>query len=84
VRGNTAVSEWGDPTAASLAFDSAIGIGICLALVLATNAIFVGDWVRLGAGTVVGLALSFWLLKRNRADSAEGRSATPPLVRIEK
>jgi SSS family solute:Na+ symporter len=67
VRGDTAASAPGDPTPGSLVFDSALGIGICLALVLATNAIFVGDWVRLGASTVVGTALGFWLLKRNRA-----------------
>jgi SSS family solute:Na+ symporter len=76
VRGDAAQVSSGDPTPARLMIDSALGIGTCLALVLATNAIFVGDWVRLGVSTLAGSILGVWLLRRNRASAAD-KPASP-------
>ncbi len=53
--------------------DSLLGILACLGLVLATNAVFVGDWPRFGASILFCAALSFWLLRRILADNAAQR-----------
>ena len=68
-----------DPTTRALLLDSALGIAVCLALVLATNAIFVLDWVRFGLSTVLGGALCTWLLKRiwNAPHETPGMTSPP-------
>ena len=57
--------------------DSLLGILACLGLVLATNAVYVGDWPRFGASIVVCGGLGFWLLRRILADNAAQRQAAP-------
>ena len=53
--------------------DSLLGILACLGLVLATNAVFVGDWPRFCASVAVCAGLGFWLLRRILADNAAQR-----------
>jgi hypothetical protein len=59
--------------------DSLLGILSCLGLVLATNAVYVGDWPRFGASIAICAGLGFWLLRRILADNAAQRQdqATP-------
>ena len=59
-----ALKDHHDPTTRALLLDSALGILVCLALVVATNALFVRDWFRLGVSVVIGTLLCAWLLKR--------------------
>ncbi|HWQ93124.1 MAG TPA: hypothetical protein VN673_15725, partial [Clostridia bacterium] len=51
----------GEPSPASMFIDSGLGIFASLCLVLATNAIFVGDWLRFGI-TLLGCSGSGALL----------------------
>src|ERR1039457_7250371 len=53
--------------------DSLLGILACLGLVLATNAVYVGDWPRFGVSIAVCAGLGFWLLRRILADNAAQR-----------
>jgi len=64
VRAGMTVEPNADPSPGRLLADSAIGIVACLGLVLATNAIFVGDWVRFAAGAAASAGLGGWLLAR--------------------
>jgi hypothetical protein len=54
----------GEPSPASMFIDSGLGIFASLCLVLATNAIFVGDWLRFGLTIVGGSGAGAWLLHR--------------------
>lgn len=54
----------GEPTAGQMLVDSILGIVSALGLVLATNAMFVSDWMRFAVSTVVCLATGIWLLRR--------------------
>ena len=45
-------------------FDSMLGIVASLGLVLATNAVFVGDWPRFSISLAVCIATGSWLLRR--------------------
>jgi SSS family solute:Na+ symporter len=83
VREGAAPWPAGDPASASLVLESGIGIGICLALVLATNALFVADWPRLGAAVIAGLLLSFWLFKRNRTAPPAAQPVPAPAVQLD-
>ena len=53
--------------------DSLLGILACLGLVLATNAVYVGDWPRFGFSIALCGGLGFWLLRRILADNAAQR-----------
>lgn len=41
-----------------------LGVAACLGLVLATNALFVGDWFRLAGGLAMAILLGIWLVRR--------------------
>jgi len=75
------LAQNGEPTAGRMFCDSLLGIVASVALVLATNAIFVGDWPRFGASAAVGLVTGVWLLRRILAKPA-GASA-PRSVEME-
>ncbi len=64
VRDQAAAAVAGEPTLGRLLFDSVLGILACLGLVLATNAIFVLDWLTFSAGAILCLTLGAWLLTR--------------------
>ncbi len=53
-----------EPSAGVMLVDSLLGMVASLGLVLATNAIFVGDWPRLGLALMVSLVTAIWLLRR--------------------
>jgi solute:Na+ symporter, SSS family len=60
----TPLEDIGEPTTGSMLKDSALGIGASLCLVLATNAVFVGDWLRFSVSIVAGIITGAWLLRR--------------------
>ncbi|HZM05554.1 MAG TPA: hypothetical protein VFC44_21340 [Candidatus Saccharimonadales bacterium] len=47
-----------------LIVDSLLGVLACLGLVLATNALFVGDWLRLTGGAITTCCSGLWLVRR--------------------
>jgi solute:Na+ symporter, SSS family len=57
----------GEPPARAMFLDSLLGILLCVALVVATNAVLVADWPRVALCTVAGAALAGWLGSRMRA-----------------
>ena len=64
IREAAAVPDTGEPSTGRLAADSVIGVLASLGLVLATNAAFVGDWLRFGLGLGLAAIFSFWLMRR--------------------
>jgi Na+/proline symporter len=64
IREAAAVPDIGEPSTGRLAADGAIGILASLGLVLATNAAFVGDWLRFGLGLGLAAVFSIWLMRR--------------------
>ncbi|MGH8024039.1 MAG: sodium:solute symporter family transporter [Limisphaerales bacterium] len=56
---------------ARLITSTILGVGACLALVLATNALFVGDWLRLAVGLVASIILGIWLVRRTLRPAEE-------------
>ena len=64
----------GIPTMGELICNSALGILVCLGMVLATNAVYVGDWVTTAGGLLGAGGLGGWLvirvLKSHRGESA--------------
>jgi hypothetical protein len=64
IRRQIQLADNGEPTAGRMFFDSMLGILASLGLVLATNAVFVGDWPRLAVSLLGSLATGGWLLKR--------------------
>ena len=56
--------DTGEPTTAEMFVDSLLGIIASLGLVLATNAVFVGDWPRFGLSLGVCTVMATWLLRR--------------------
>lgn len=73
VREPGSAGQSGGVSGAKLIFDSALGILSCLGLVLATNALFVGDWTRLGVGMGMCVVPGAWLVSRV-FDGARGSS----------
>ena len=65
----------GEPTAGRMFADCMLGIVASLGLVLATNAIFVGDWLRFGISMAVGGAAGTWLLWRILEKRAPAKAA---------
>lgn len=53
-----------DPSFGRLMLDSLLGSVVCLGLVLGTNAVFVGDWARVGICAAMAVGLGAWLLAR--------------------
>jgi len=64
IREEAGVEVGDEPTTGRLFVDCLIGIVACLGLVLATNAVFAGDWLRAAAGAGVFGALGGLLLRR--------------------
>jgi len=64
IRANQPAETAGEPSAGRMLVDSILGILAALALVLATNALYVGDWLRVGMSLAVCLATGGWLLQR--------------------
>jgi hypothetical protein len=56
--------DLGEPTGSRMLVDSILGIVASLGLVLATNALFVGDWVRLAVSLAACAVTGIWLLRR--------------------
>jgi SSS family solute:Na+ symporter len=59
-----AVPVAGDTPVGRLIFDSVLGILACLGLVLATNAIFGGNWTTAALGAAGALAFGGWVIAR--------------------
>jgi len=64
IRREVQLEYTGDPGPGRMFFDSMLGILASLGLVLATNAIYVGDWPRFGGSILVCLVTGGLLLKR--------------------
>lgn len=64
VRATATIVDNGEPTTGRLLFDCLLGILACLGLVLATNAVFVRDWLTFSAGAGGCVLLGAWLLAR--------------------
>jgi solute:Na+ symporter, SSS family len=85
IRGQVSISVTGEPSTGRLVGDCAIGIFACLGLVLATNAVFVQDWWRFGAGAAVAAGLGGWLVARTlQKTSAPAAAVGEELVEIGK
>ncbi len=64
IREAAALPPSDEPSSGRLVADSVIGILVSLGLVLATNAAFVGDWLRFGLGLGLAGGFAFWLMRR--------------------
>lgn len=82
IRDEVVMPATGEPTAGQMLVDSLLGIVAALGLVLATNAMFVGDWTRFGGSTAVCAVTGIWLLRRVLRQRATVSSApgAPPEV----
>src|SRR5262249_34721903 len=71
VRDEMQLDATAEPSGGRMLADSMLGIAASLGLVLATNAIFVGDWLRFVLSIAVCGFAGIWLLKRilNKASS---------------
>lgn len=58
-----------------LLVNSFLGIGACLGLVLATNALFAGDWPRLAGGLIAAGGMGIWLVRRMFSPPEDGLAA---------
>jgi solute:Na+ symporter, SSS family len=58
------VAPAGEPPTGHLLADSAVGVAACLALVLATNALFAGSWLTAAGGGAAFLGLGYLLVRR--------------------
>jgi Na+/proline symporter len=65
----------GEPTTGEMFLDSILGIVASLGLVLATNAVFVGDWPRFFVSIVVCVLMATWLLRRILLKSRSAKSS---------
>jgi solute:Na+ symporter, SSS family len=64
IRCRAGLTEPPGPSGGRLLINSALGVFACLGLVLATNALFVGDWLRLTVALTVAFGLGGWLVRR--------------------
>jgi solute:Na+ symporter, SSS family len=64
VRTQAGLPTMAGPSTGQLIFNSALGVLACLGLVLATNAVYVGDWVTTAAGLTGAGGLGGWLVRR--------------------
>lgn len=78
IRCQVQLEDNGEPTTGRLLTDSLLGILASLGLVLATNAVFVGDWLRFFASLAGCVILGTWLLRRILAAAAVERSKMKP------
>ena len=83
IRARVRLSEPATPAPGRLLVSSLLGVLACLGLVLATNALFVADWVRAAGGLVAAIGFGSWLVSRIaekpaspvRSESRESRLA---------
>jgi Na+/proline symporter len=59
-----------DQTLKSQIFDCLLGIVACFGLTMATNAVFVGNWLIIILGSCSALGFGAWLIKRSFTDKA--------------
>jgi SSS family solute:Na+ symporter len=59
-----------DQTLKSQIFDCLLGIVACFGLTMATNAVFVGNWLIITLGSCSALGFGAWLIKRSFTDKA--------------
>lgn len=64
IRDELNLPDTGEPTVGELLLDSLLGIMASLGLVVATNAVFVGDWPRFFMSIIIGLLTGAGLLRR--------------------
>jgi Na+/proline symporter len=74
VKNKVSLATSGEPSLGHLVVDSLIGITACLGLVVATNALFAGSWLAVGAGAAAAGGFGFWLIRRILTD---GRAPKP-------
>lgn len=74
----------GEPTAGRMFVDCLLGIAASLGLVLATNAVFAGDWPRLGVSLAVCGVAGTWLLRRILAKPAPTRGFSTAAIDVAK
>jgi solute:Na+ symporter, SSS family len=84
IRGQVNIEPNGEPGPGRLLADSLLGIVAALGLVLATNAVFVGDWPRLIVSLAGGGIAAAWLLKRMLAARTEELARAKPEVELAK
>lgn len=80
IRGREWVKGANEPSVGRLLFDSALGIVGCLGLVLLTNAVFVGAWMKAAGCATTVLVAGVWLIGRAVAC---GETAGEPLPTAE-
>jgi solute:Na+ symporter, SSS family len=78
IRREVQLPETGDPSPGRMFVDSMLGIVASLGLVLATNAVYVGDWPRFGGSTLVCLATGGLLLRRILAAPVAAKPTPKP------
>jgi solute:Na+ symporter, SSS family len=78
VRKTAVIVDNGEPSQGRMMIDCLLGILACVGLVLATNAIFVGDWTRVLVSIGVCVGFGGWLLRRlmDREPARHQESAT--------
>ncbi len=64
IREEAGLAPADEPAPGRVLVDCLIGVGACLSLVVATNAVFAADWLRAATGAGLFLATSGLLLKR--------------------
>ncbi len=82
VRGFCPLPPAMEPSTGVMVVDSLLGMAASLGLVLATNAIFVGDWWRLGLALTTTLVTALWLLYRMLCQGGIHQPATKPSVEV--
>jgi len=64
VRARTGSTPDASATTSAILINSVLGIVACLGLVIATNALFVQDWLKVGLGFGFSLGCGLWLVRR--------------------
>jgi len=84
IRSEVQLADLGEPTAGRMFGDSMLGIIASLGLVLATNAVYVGDWLRFGVSIAGCIVAGSWLLKRILDAAAAEKPKLKPELELTK